>query len=110
MQTGSSTSNGPDHAGTASCNSTTSSIPDTTADTHPAAPAAAAGVQDKLRWWGDVAKQAYEAVDGCLQGFEDAAAADSKTLQDAGATAGMSESETELVKVRMHGCSCCGCV
>jgi hypothetical protein len=51
-------------------------------------------VQDKLAWWGDVAKQAYEAIDGSLQGFE--AAEEDKTLEG---QAGMSGPEAEMVKV-----------
>lgn len=42
-----------------------------------------------------MAKQAYEAIDGCLQGFED-------TMLDKtpdGVTSGMSPSEAEMVKV-----------
>lgn len=63
-------------------------------------PAAAAGVgvQDKVRWWGDVAKQAYEATDGCLQGFEDTVL---DTTAD-GVVSGMSPSEAEMVKVGVH--------
>lgn len=102
-EAGSLPSRGANHAGPTSCYSTSSSTPDTTTDTPPAT--AAAGVQDKLRWWGDVAKQAYEAVDGCLQGFEDATAG-SKNLQDAAAD-GMSASEAELVKVGVAKGSLC---
>jgi hypothetical protein len=51
-------------------------------------------VQDKVAWWGDVAREAYEAIDGCLQGFEDAR--EGKTLNTASA---MSGAEAEMVKV-----------
>jgi hypothetical protein len=61
-----------------------------------AAPATtAAGPQDRLRWWGDLARQAYEAVDGSLQGFEDVSATAGETTQGAG----MSAQEAEMVKV-----------
>lgn len=51
-------------------------------------------VQDKLAWWGDVAREAYEAIDGCLRGFEDAG--EDKTLDTASAMTG---AEAEMVKV-----------
>jgi hypothetical protein len=66
----------------------------TTDSAHNTAAAAAPGVQDKLRWWGDVAKQAYEAIDGCLQGFEDAAMDSSPDV-----LSHMSASEADMVKV-----------
>lgn len=51
-------------------------------------------MQDKLAWWGDVARQAYEAIDGCWQGFEDSE--QDKTLDAASAMTGP---EAEMVKV-----------
>lgn len=61
-----------------------------------------AGVQDKLRWWGEVAMQAYEAIDGSLQGFEEGAAAgDAAPGAAAGAWVGMSAQEAEMVKVSL---------
>lgn len=67
---------------------------DSVHNTAAAAAATQPGVQDKLRWWGDIAKQAYEAIDGCLQGFEDAI--EDKTPD---VTSHMSPSEAEMVKV-----------
>jgi len=49
---------------------------------------------DKLSWWGDVARRAYAAIDGSLQGFDDTDG--SKTPDDSPI---MSASEAEMVKV-----------
>lgn len=57
-------------------------------------------VLDKVAWWGDVAREAYEAMDGCLQGFEDAG--EGKPLDTASA---MSGSEAEMVKVSVDAVS-----
>lgn len=56
----------------------------------------AGAVRDKLQWWGEVAKAAYEAIDGCLEGFEDAVPESSLTPSTA---AGLSAQETEMIKV-----------
>lgn len=59
------------------------------------APATTApGTQDRLRWWGDLARQAYEAIDGSLQGFEEDGPAEDTTPGS-----GMSAQEAEMVKV-----------
>ena len=48
---------------------------------------------DQLSWWGDLARQAYTAIDGSLQGFEEPPAV------VAPAEGGMTGSEAEMVKV-----------
>lgn len=61
-----------------------------------------ASVPDRVKWWGEVAREAYAAVDGCLDGFEV-----SLGLADqAGDQTGLAGPEAELVKVgaRMRHC------
>lgn len=58
--------------------------------------AAAAAVPDRLKWWGEVAREAYADVDGCLDGFDESPG---PSCQDAQDQAGLSGPEAELVKV-----------
>lgn len=66
-----------------------------------AAPAAQPGL-DQLGRWADVAREAYAAIDGCLDGFEDGGV-QQQQQQQAGATeqgsASLSGAEAEIVKV-----------
>jgi hypothetical protein len=51
---------------------------------------------DKSGWWGELARAAYAAVDGSLEGYEEPQIDDSSTDSQA---AGLSGPEAEMVKV-----------
>jgi hypothetical protein len=55
---------------------------------------------DKSGWWGELARAAYAAVDGSLEGYEELTHDDSAD----GTTAGLSGPEAEMVKVSMRCC------
>jgi uncharacterized protein YdhG (YjbR/CyaY superfamily) len=60
-------------------------------------------VIDKLTWWGEVAKEAYAAVDGCLEGWEDSKAvvgdAAASSHSSGPGTTGLSAAEAAMVEV-----------
>jgi hypothetical protein len=63
---------------------------------------------DKSSWWDEVARAAYAAVDGSLEGYEKPQQGDSSSDSQ---TAGLSGPEAEMVKVsclfELLVCSCC---
>jgi hypothetical protein len=61
-------------------------------------------VQDKSRWWAEVARDAYQAIDGSLEGFESA------VPHSHASGNGLSAQETELIKVRGVVTACWHCI
>lgn len=73
----------------------TALVPATTSSTSYTTQSAAA-VPDKVKWWGEVAREAYAAVDGCLEGFDELPGAQSQADED---QTGLSGPEADMVQV-----------
>lgn len=59
-----------------------------------------AGVVDRLAWWAGVAREAFAAVDGSLEGFDDCQAGTASSTAASHLPAGLSDAEVAMLQVR----------